>query len=76
MCGEVICGVPFHAANIGRCRNRGMFTGEMPFGVVAGAVWHLGVGDDVDVVQEYPKDFFDDVVHFFEPYSIRPRVVY
>lgn len=52
-----------------------MFT-EMPFGVVAGAVWHLGVGDDVDVVQEYPKDFFDDVVNFFEPYSIRPRVVY
>jgi len=64
MSSEIICGIPFHAAYIRCCRNNGTLTGKMRLGVrlcwfVRGG--RARDGDDVEVVDEDPKDLLGDI---------------
>ena len=77
MGGEVVGGFPFDAADIRSCGNRGAVAGKVGRGVAnrwLGGFWR--VGDNVEVVEEDPEDFFSDVNDLFAPDAVRARVVH
>lgn len=76
--GQVIRGVPFDAADVGRGRDRGPFLREMGgfVGFVVAGVSNLGIGDDVEVMEEDPEDFLGDIDDLVAPDVVRSRRVH
>ena len=75
MRGQVVCGVPFNATDV-RCRwDWGSFLWEMSgfIRVVVVGFGNLGIRDNIDVMKEYPKDFFCDIDDLVAPDLVRSR---
>lgn len=78
MRGEVVGRFPFDAADVGGGGDRGAVTREVAGrvgGRFVGGIGGDGVGDDVQVVEEDPEDFFRDVDDFFAPDAVRAGLV-
>ncbi len=78
MCGQVVRGIPLDAANI-RCGGDGRpFLWEMSgfVGFVVAGINNLRIGDDVDMMEEYPEDFLGDIDDFVAPNMVRSRRVH
>ena len=75
MRGEVVRGVPFHTTNVRGGWNWRMFTWEVALSISTRRFWDRRIGNNIHVVKEYPEYFLGDVVNFFVPETVRPRMV-
>lgn len=78
MRGQVIRGVPFDTADVGRGGDGRPFLREMGsfVGFLVAGVSNLGIGDDVDVMEEYPEDFLGDIHDLVAPDVVGSRRVH
>ena len=68
--GQVVRSVPFDAADIRRSWDGRVFAREMSRDVGMGSLRDVWIGNDICMVQEYPKDLFSYVSHFPLPHAV------
>lgn len=71
MRGEVVGGIPLDTTDVWGCRNGRSVAGKVVGGVAYGwRIWVFRVRDDVEVMEEDPKDFLGDIDNLFTPDAI------